>query len=88
MDSKQAMRRAIVPRLTGATAFIATARREGQDITVTVEGEAKNWRVLLVGIPNVHGVTGGTARQHKDGVEVVAEPGVAALIITLEDVAA
>ena len=66
-----------VPTLQGGVAMTATARRDGQQITVQVNGPeaGKPWRVLLRGVKAVQAVEGGRLQVEGLGVVVVPEKG-------------
>lgn len=72
---------AAIPTLTGETAATFTVQRVGNVITVTCDGHAKGWRLLLVGVDAVT-TTGGKVEQAANGVLIIPSD-TATLQITL-----
>ena len=67
-DGKQAV--AEIPSLTGEIKATFTVSRAGQVLDVEREGDSKDWQVLLVGIPTIASVEGGTVESSPEGVMV------------------
>jgi len=59
---------ALVPTLQGGLALRACARREGERITLRVEGAQASWDLLLAGMKDVAAVEGGIAAVVDQGV--------------------
>ncbi|MGD0750840.1 MAG: alpha-xylosidase [Anaerolineales bacterium] len=57
-----------IPSLTGEIQTTFTVWREGRTINVERKGRSKAWRLLLVGIPAIASVVGGTAEDSPQGV--------------------
>jgi alpha-D-xyloside xylohydrolase len=57
-----------IPDRNGKTRAVFTASREGNTITIRVEGEAKDWSALLVGIHQAQAVTGGNMELCEQGL--------------------
>ncbi|WP_219835737.1 alpha-xylosidase [Paenibacillus sp. R14(2021)] len=74
---------AVVPTVTGETAFTAAASRSGSTITVDTEGTAEGWNVLLRGVNAAASVQGGTADAGAEGVRIIPAAGAAQLVIQL-----
>jgi alpha-D-xyloside xylohydrolase len=72
-----------VPDLKGQTALTARFVREGNEISVRTEGAAENWRVLLVGSPEVRSVDGGVVEKGERGLLVTPRQGSYSLAISL-----
>ena len=70
-DGREA--RCDVPAADGSTIFTLKARRQGNAIAVSGEGEARGWTLCLRNIPQVAGVQGGTQTGSELGVVVSAE---------------
>ncbi|MNN74017.1 Alpha-xylosidase [compost metagenome] len=70
-----------VPAADGSVIFTLRAKRVDNTITVTGEGEARNWTLCLRNIPQVGGVKGGSSTGSEWGVVIAAEGNV--LTITL-----
>ncbi|MDN3667339.1 glycoside hydrolase family 31 protein [Algibacter miyuki] len=70
-DGREA--RCDVPAADGSTIFTLKARRQGNAIAVSGEGEARGWTLCLRNIPQVAGVQGGTQTGSEWGVVVSAE---------------
>jgi len=73
-----------VPTLQGETALTARIRREGDRLHADVQSAASSWHLLLVGIPSVVSVEGGTAKPHAQGLLITPRAGVTSLTISLE----
>lgn len=71
-----------VPTIDGGTALTARATRQGQEMTVQVQG-AGAWRLLLRGILSVEGVDGGTAQAAPLGTLITPAAGAQRLTICL-----
>ena len=69
--------------LRGEDALTLTLRRQDNQIEARAEGAADSWSLLLVGVPSVASVTGGTATGDDQGVRVHPNAGAASLTITL-----
>jgi len=59
---------ALVPTLQGEVALRASARREGEHITLRVKGAQVSWDLLLAGMKDVAAVEGGIATALEQGV--------------------
>ena len=70
-----------VPTADGSVVFTLTAKRQGNVITVSGDGEASGWTLCLRNIQQVAGVQGGTQAGSELGVVVTAQGN--ALTITL-----
>ena len=70
MDARHAV---TFPAADGSTIFTLKARRQGNAIAVSGEGEARGWTLCLRNIPQVAGVQGGTQTGSELGVVVSAE---------------
>jgi alpha-D-xyloside xylohydrolase len=81
--SDGATARTSVPHLDGSDALAIRATRSSNRIEIAVEGQAKSWRVLFVGVTAVESIEGGTAQATQDGLLVTANAGVATLVIHL-----
>jgi len=73
---------ALVPTTAGGEALALQIRRSGRRLTADVRGSGE-WRLLLVGIPNVEAVEGGAAETTDGGVLIRPMPGASSLVITL-----
>ncbi|SEO67632.1 alpha-xylosidase [Paenibacillus sp. OV219] len=74
---------AVVPTVTGETAFTARATRSGSTITVDTQGQAEGWQVLLRGVNSVASVQGGAADIGAEGVRIIPASGAAQVVIEL-----
>lgn len=74
---------AVVPTVTGETAFTARAARSGSTITVDTQGQAEGWTVLLRGVNSVASVQGGVADASAEGVRIIPAAGAAQVVIEL-----
>lgn len=72
-----------VPTVQGGTAFTVRVSREGERIEVILEGDARNWSVLLRGIRQLQSVVGGTASVEELGVRVTPGSGIRRLSLFL-----
>jgi alpha-D-xyloside xylohydrolase len=82
-DGKTA--RCEIPGRIGHTRAVFTTNREGNTITIRVEGEAKDWSALLVGIYQVQAVTGVNMELSEQGLILRPESsGVTELTLTLQ----
>jgi alpha-D-xyloside xylohydrolase len=66
---------ASVPAADGTVAAVFTVRRDGATVQIDSDGNAPGWRVLLVGVPQVRDVDGGTVKRAAQGVMVTPEEG-------------
>ena len=73
----------IVPNLSGSPALQVVTERQGEQITVSVEGDAKGWQVLLVGIFSVASVTGGSSKSSEQGMRIQPEEGAKSVKVRL-----
>ena len=73
----------VVPAASGDAAATFVTTRENIVIRVEAAGTGPTWRFLLVGIPRIADVQGGTASRCDDGTVVKA--GADTLVITLEE---
>ena len=62
-----------VPAADGSVAFTLKASRKGDTVTLTGEGDARNWSVCLRNVQKVSGVKGGSYAGSEWGVVVNAE---------------
>ena len=62
-----------VPAADGSVIFTLKAKRQGNTITVSGEGEARGWTLCLRNIPQIAGVEGGTQAGSELGVVVSAQ---------------
>ena len=62
-----------VPAADGSVAFTLKASRQGDTVTLTGAGEARNWSVCLRNVQKVSGVKGGAYASSEWGVVVNAE---------------
>ena len=62
-----------VPATDGSVAFTLKASRQGDTVTFTGAGEARNWSVCLRNVPEVSGVKGGSPAGSEWGVVVKAQ---------------
>ncbi len=69
-DGREALCR--VPAADGSVIFTLKAKRRGNTITVSGEGEARGWTLCLRNIPQIAGVEGGTQAGSELGVVVSA----------------
>ncbi len=74
-----------VPDLNGNATFTVTVLRAGAQIQLNAEGASQNWQILLVGVPAVASVSGGTATAGAMGVSITPAEGIHALTITLPE---
>jgi alpha-D-xyloside xylohydrolase len=58
----------VVPALDGSPAASFQTRRDAERVTVTADGDARGWRVLMVGATDVGDLDGGTAEIVPEGV--------------------
>lgn len=72
-----------VPGLSGGVSLLATARREGSTIRVSVEGETESWALQLAGIAAVRSVAGGTLETGDAGVSIRPDRGSTHITIEL-----
>jgi alpha-D-xyloside xylohydrolase len=72
-----------IPAASGDAVTTFTTSRTGGVVRVEADPAPPRWRVLLVGVPAVASVQGGSAAAHQHGVLVDAESDV--LVITLDD---
>lgn len=82
-DGKRAEARVV--GLDGREVSRSAASREGSVITVTHEGAAKPWSLVLRGISGVASVVGGTAEPAAEGVRIVPNEIGSTLRIVLKD---
>ena len=75
--------KAAVPTVKGDIALTLTANRREQQIEIEVNGESKDWSVLLRGIDAVQEVQGGAAQPEALGTRVTPNTGTMALAISL-----
>jgi alpha-D-xyloside xylohydrolase len=80
-DGKRAT--AAIPSLTGDVDATFEVRREGRTITAEPHGASKRWQLLLVGIPSVASVEGGTAESTQQSTLVTPVASVDGLNILL-----
>jgi alpha-D-xyloside xylohydrolase len=66
---------ASVPAADGTVAAVFTVRRDGATVQIDSDRNAPGWRVLLVGVPQVRDVDGGTVKRAAQGVMVTPEEG-------------
>ncbi|KAJ3119975.1 hypothetical protein HK100_000079 [Physocladia obscura] len=68
---------AVIPNLKGETKLTVTARREKKTITITAEGNAQSWKVLLVGFQSLKAVKGIVSIVKRDnGIELLPKAGI------------
>jgi alpha-D-xyloside xylohydrolase len=72
-----------IPSVTGEIQTTFEVRREGRTINVERHGKSKAWQLLLVGIPSIASVEGGTVERNPQGVLVTPIPDTEALQILL-----
>jgi alpha-D-xyloside xylohydrolase len=72
-----------VPNPDGSTAFTATARRDGQRITLQAQGAPGPWRALLRGVTSVAAARGAQFQPDPLGALLTAGPGAAQIEIDL-----
>jgi alpha-D-xyloside xylohydrolase len=72
-----------ISSVTGEIQTTFEMRREGRKINVERHGKSKAWQLLLVGIPTIASVEGGTVESHPQGVLVTPIPDMEALQILL-----
>jgi alpha-D-xyloside xylohydrolase len=72
-----------VPDERGATALRATAAREGDMVTVRVQGEESSWSLLLRNVFEVADVQGGSAEKTERGVRITPAAGASELRVKL-----
>ena len=77
--------RAVLPTLMGASAATVEITRANQTISVEVQGDMKNWSLVLVGLHASERVDGGTAEHVSDGLQITPTDGVSKLTILLQD---
>ena len=70
-DGREA--RCEVPANDGSVAFTLQARREGNTLTVTGTGDARNWTLCLRNIPQVNAVEGGSQAGSEWGTVITAQ---------------
>ncbi|ELU7788783.1 alpha-xylosidase, partial [Salmonella enterica] len=70
-----------VPAADGSTIFTLRAKRSDDTITVSGEGEARNWTLCLRNIAQIRGIKGGS--QAKSELGVVVTPQGNEVVITL-----
>ncbi|EGS4701289.1 alpha-xylosidase, partial [Salmonella enterica] len=70
-----------VPAADGSTIFTLRAKRSDDTITVSSEGEARNWTLCLRNIAQIRGIKGGS--QAKSELGVVVTPQGNEVVITL-----
>jgi alpha-D-xyloside xylohydrolase len=63
-----------IPSVTGEIQTTFEVRREGRTINVERHGKSKAWQLLLVGIPSIASVEGGTVESNPQGVLVTPIP--------------
>lgn len=75
-----------IPTLQGGVGATATVSREGSFIYVRVEGQAKNWDVILRNIPasQVQSVDGGAVTGDQSGARIAPNQASAQLVIHLK----
>lgn len=73
-----------IPTVSGAIQTAFEVRRESLTINVERHGISKAWQLLLVGIPSVASVEGGTVESTPQGVLVTPIPDAEALRISLD----
>ncbi|QJD82317.1 alpha-xylosidase [Cohnella herbarum] len=73
----------VVPTIKGEARLTVTAKRQGNTITVSSEGKATNWSVLLRGIDAVSGANNGQISNHDQGTIVVPDSGATTIVITI-----
>lgn len=72
-----------IPDLRGATALKVRYTRTGDRFELGVEGQALNWRVLMVGITEVRQVVGATTNSTPRGLVVIPDATVSSLSLDL-----
>ena len=77
----------VVPATDGSPAVTFDIWREGETIAVGQQGDAEDWKLLLVGVKAVASVEGGTVETGPQGSLVTPTPGVARLKIRLNTAA-
>ena len=70
-----------VPAADGSVAFTLTAKRNGNTLTVTGNGDAHNWTLCLRNIAQISGIRGASHRGSEPGV--VVTPQSHEIVITL-----
>jgi alpha-D-xyloside xylohydrolase len=80
-DGKSAT--AVIPTVKGDVVATFEVRREGHTITVEKCGTCERFQLLLVGIPSVASVEGGTTENTHQGTLVKPADGVESLSILL-----
>ncbi len=74
---------AVIPNLNGSVAVRFRIQRSGSLIKVQWEGEAQQWKVLLVGIDAIDGIAGGTPERNTMGTLISVDPEAAEVSILL-----
>ncbi len=72
-----------IPSVTGKIQTSFEVRREGRKINVKRHGKSKAWQLLLVGIPTIASVEGGTVESHLQGTLITPIPDTGHVQITL-----
>jgi alpha-D-xyloside xylohydrolase len=72
-----------IPSVTGKIQTSFEVRREGRKINVKRHGKSKAWQLLLVGIPTIASVEGGTVESHLQGTIITPIPDTGHFQITL-----
>jgi alpha-D-xyloside xylohydrolase len=78
-DGREA--RCEVPADDGSVAFTLQARREGNTLTVTGTGDARNWTLCLRNVPQVSAVQGGSQAGSEWGTVITAQENT--LVVTI-----
>ena len=76
---------AVVPTREGGVALTLEVRRRGLRLEVEMRGDSDDWRLLLVNVPGVASVDGGTAEISERGVLVRPAGELSSLVITLAE---
>jgi alpha-D-xyloside xylohydrolase len=64
----------VIPSIKGENQTTFEVRRAGRTINVERHGKSKAWQLLLVGIPTIESVQGGTVENSPQGVLVTPNP--------------
>lgn len=74
----------VIPTLKGVVDSVYKVERRGNQVTVSPQGSLKPWKLLLVGIPAIASVSGGSAKSSPLGVVILPTLAEEGLTVTLD----
>ncbi len=74
-----------IPNLEGDVALTVTIRRDGRTLTIDWNGATQTWRALLIGVPSIESVVGGSQVTEPRGLAVLPDQGSDRITVVLAE---